>query len=114
MASSIRSSDGLSHFRSVLTATLSDCSERTAFTDGLVDGGAGATSQPAQNVALRTIGIVHRAAAGTAGSVGCPWLVSEFSVMPQANTIEPCLIEELAGLHMQADCDEAVLTQRLG
>lgn len=106
--------DRLGHFDPGILAPLGDGSDVAAFADGLVDGCAGPPLQPAQHGALRAIGIVHRAAARTAGSAGHPLLVSELTIPAQADTVEPCFIEEFPSLHVKADGDKAALTHGVG
>jgi hypothetical protein len=103
VASGIGSSDGLGHLGSVFLVPLGDGANGAAFADGLIDGGAGASSESTQHMTLGTVGVVHRAAARTAGSAGDPRFISKFSIMPQANTIQPSCVEVLASLHVKAN-----------
>jgi hypothetical protein len=102
-SSRIGPGDRLGHFNPGIVAPLGDRSEMVALADGFVDRSAGPSAQSAQHGALRAVRIVHRPAAPTAGSAGHPLFIAEFSIPPQANAIEPRLVEEFARLHVKAD-----------
>jgi hypothetical protein len=104
MASSIWAHNPLSHRCSRIVATLGDLTQRAAHTDRLIDGGSGAAAQTAQHESVRAERIVHGTSARTAGPAGHSRLTSR-TVMTHVDAIEPRLVEEFTGLHMEADRD---------
>jgi hypothetical protein len=95
-------------------APLDNFPHGSTFANGLIDGGPGSSAQAAQNAAFGAAGIRNRTAAGTACSLGHPQVVSRVAVRSQARAIEPCLVEEFAGLHVKANGDQTGFTERIG
>ncbi|MFZ0864596.1 MAG: hypothetical protein WAN18_28320 [Candidatus Sulfotelmatobacter sp.] len=85
----------------------------SAFANSFIDGGAGSSTQSDESAATVAVSIKNGTATRAACSLRHPKLVSEVSIRSQASTIEPCLVEEFAGLHVKAYRHETGLTERV-
>jgi hypothetical protein len=114
VSSRLRAHDRLGQFDPGIVIALRDLPHEGAFAGGFVDGGAGASAQADQRATVGTTRIKHRAPAGAAGSGGHSPLVAERSIRTHGSAVEPRGVIELAGLHVEADGDEARIAERVG
>jgi len=98
---------GLGHLRRRIIRSLCDLSDKTAFANGFIDRGAGASAEAAQGAAIEASSIVNGLATRAAGSCGHPAFVAERAIGAHGSAIEPRLVEVLASLHVKGDGDEA-------
>lgn len=95
--------EGLREFRSHAFSSPCDLAERAANAHRLIDRGPGASAQAAQCHAPRAGCVLYWSPAGTARALRHSDFISQVAIAANPGAIEPCRVEELAGLHVESD-----------
>src|SRR3954454_4134415 len=113
MSSRTGTRDGLRHLRVRTARAEGDFAQRAADAGGHINRRAGASAKTAQRESTRAERIVNRTSTAAAGALGHPRVTAEVAVAFDVDAVEPCLIEILASLHVESDCDGLRVTDRV-
>ncbi len=103
MASGSGTRNRLRHLRARPIAAKRDLAQRAADAGGNVNRGSSASTQPAKRKSVRTKSVRDRASPTAASALCHVDIIAKIAISADMDTIEPSLIEVLAGLNVKTN-----------